>query len=357
MGRQQIIVNALLVLLGFAVSGGFKHFFNSNDSNIGQANISSENVATDAPNVEEQAATPPPVASPEVEEYAEYEEPKKIIEDKRIKFVYYMGLEGAGHDYLHRIGLASPTMQHLKDSDAFPQDAHKLQGSLLDREAGLWSAYFSSSTGEMLNLTGTRSMLVNTLRRMENKIGRHGGAAEHYYVPVNILSVPYGEYGPVRYLNDPIKGKVRMISYPTIELFYDACEEAGVDCRHVYLYRDPYELLHTSTAKHVLEGMHTATSMLLIIASQMRMYPERTLGCWNLWTKQAEDVPGMQQVFGWEATTDYEQVVTEKYVPLNVTTGKEVRAIVPAMNQNYFDSMLKTHEMVLGVCRRDAVLR
>jgi hypothetical protein len=360
MGRQQVIVNAVLVLFGFALSGGFKHIFDSNSSKIGNENSSSEAlnaVVIDVPTTTAQL----PASVPEVEDTTE-EPPKKIIEDKKVKFVFYMGLEGAGHDYLHKIGMASPALKHLQEHNAFPQDAHKLQASLLDRETGLWSAYFQSTAANLLNLTDTRSTLVNTLHRMENKVSKAEGAAEHLYVPVNILSQPYGDYGPVRYLSVTKFKSVRMISYPSIELLYDACEEAGVDCRHVYLYRDPYELLPTSTAKHVLEAMHTSTSMMLIIASQMRTYPERTLGCWNLWTnnsKQSDDVRGMQKVFGWEAgeTAAYDQAMTANYVPLNVTKGTDLWRIVPARNQNYFDSMLKTHEMVLEVCRQNAVLR
>jgi hypothetical protein len=353
MARQQVIVNALLVLLGFAVSGGFKHiFYNKNDGkmNIPEAAaiIGDTNISVAAP-VEEVVVK----ESPKVEQPPHH----VVLEDQKVQFVFYMGLVGSGHDYLNKIAMASPALKHMTDLNAFPMDAHKLQSALLHEEAGLWSAYFSSTPAELLNLTDTQARLVKTLHRINIKLGK--GPDERYYVPVNILSTPYGEYGPVRYLNDRKKGKVRMISYPSIDLLYDACEEAQVDCRHVYLHRDPYELLHKSTAKHVLEAMHTATSMLLVIASQMRMYPERTLGCWNLWTQNRTDVGGLQSVFGWkegEQTREYEQVLATNHVPLNVSAN-QVHSIVPAMNQNYFDSMSKTHRMVLGVCRDNAVLR
>ena len=154
--------------------------------------------------------------------------------------------------------------------------------------------------------------------------------------------------------------KHRMIQYPSVDIFYDACDDAGVDCRQIYVWRNPYEVLHKSTAPHILEAMHTSISMLLVIASQMRMHSDRTLGCWNLCSSEISDdaIKGFGTVFGWNDDDNKEEwktVMKDNHVPLQLDDGKHISDIVPSKNQNYFDSMMKSHNTVLDICNENQV--
>ncbi|OEU07469.1 hypothetical protein FRACYDRAFT_221159 [Fragilariopsis cylindrus CCMP1102] len=47
-------------------------------------------------------------------------------------------------------------------------------------------------------------------------------------------------------LNKNKLGEVRSMVYPTIDLIYKACNEAKVDCGHLYLYRPPDQVLQST---------------------------------------------------------------------------------------------------------------
>lgn len=79
--------------------------------------------------------------------------------------------------------------------------------------------------------------------------------------------------------------------YPVLELLYAACDEANVRCSHVYLHRDPLEVLRSTTFKKSFNpttgvaAAHLYTTMLKVIEAQLEGHPGRTRACvgfyWN----------------------------------------------------------------------------
>lgn len=223
---QKLLVNAFFVVLGFFVSGGLKHFFGETNSSGstrsgGELIFESKTVSkpfqphddsndeSSSPTVEGEVVEERGTTAAEIKEGEETGVKataatkitttiKNHRPDSKVQFVYYIGLEGAGHDYLHNITQNSPIVKELTDLGVYPDDVKQIQDALLHERTGLWSAYFFEKSGEELQLTQTRANLVENLKRVNDKLTSKG-EKDHYYIPINILFEPHGDYGRVSY--------------------------------------------------------------------------------------------------------------------------------------------------------------
>jgi hypothetical protein len=65
-------------------------------------------------------------------------------------------------------------------------------------------------------------------------------------IPINAYLV-HGPYGQMSYPN--YGSPSRSLQYPDLHLLHRACDAANVACGHVYLHRDPYDIMGTKTTQ------------------------------------------------------------------------------------------------------------
>ena len=157
-------------------------------------------------------------------------------------------------------------------------------------------------------------------------------------------------------------GDCRMLHYPDLDILYDACDKVGARCGHVYMYRDPYEVVNSARIRGlnptILAATKTYYSMLNIIYSQFAAYPERTLGCWGFFDERATDASlwdSVQKTLLWESKEEFQtalqMVIHERHPPLSQQQRSELipNSLVPAM-----DSLVKAHVRTLELCQTQA---
>jgi hypothetical protein len=150
------------------------------------------------------------------------------------------------------------------------------------------------------------------------------------------------------------------MNYPDIDLFYDACDAANVECVHVYLYRDPYSVISSTTFKRkmnikgVLQATHLYTSMLDIIYAQLSRHSSRTAGCFGFFDDSSTSVQfwdPLQDMFGGENPAGFQDYMKKVYKPPLPMTKEKQSAMVPKQYDLPMESMMRAHENVLRLCR------
>jgi len=151
---------------------------------------------------------------------------------------------------------------------------------------------------------------------------------------------------------------------PSLSRLYEACDTAKVRCQHVYLHRNPYDVLHSTTFKRrfnptLYAALHTYTSMLELIYAQMAAYPNRMMGCldffenefeasrvssgWGSWTT----VLGLG---GWTVANraEFDSHVRSAYRPPRSFTDDERRKMVSEdVYGPYIRSMVRAHANIV----------
>jgi len=89
-------------------------------------------------------------------------------------------------------------------------------------------------------------------------------------------------------------GEIRSMVYPTIDLIYQACNAAKVDCGHVYVHRPPNQVLQSTVSNRryhnsLLEAIQLYTTVLQRIESDLRHYSHRNWGCIGLYDDEVKD--------------------------------------------------------------------
>lgn len=216
---------------------------------------------------------------------------------RAIRFVLTMGLEGTGHHLARAIALQSPTRnatQHLAHDIKLAAKAF----------SSIWRAVSFPNPESYQFIDSRYHALVEQLKLIQTKAAAsldHGTTHNIFFAvddSTYVWSYPF------------YVGTFRHLLYPDVDLFYRACDAAGMSCGHVYLHRDPFEVIESTTVKrpfnpNPLVASKLYLSMLNVMYSQMTAYPDRTLACWgfyethdsqttndNMWTQVGD-------LFGW----------------------------------------------------------
>jgi hypothetical protein len=155
-------------------------------------------------------------------------------------------------------------------------------------------------------------------------------------------------------------GECREQAYPDIDLFYQACDAANVKCEHVYLYRDPYSVISSTTIKRhfnrngILQATQLYTSMLDIIYAQLGNHSRRTAGCFGFFDDNSTSVQfwdDVQDMFGGDNPAEFHEHMKKVYKPPSPLTKKKRKRLVPKEYHLPMESMVRAHENVLRLCR------
>lgn len=170
------------------------------------------------------------------------------------------------------------------------------------------------------------------------------------------------------------KGDCRKLNYANLDLWYEACTLARVDCRHVFLYRDPYAILKSTTARRrfnptMLSAIHLYTSHLSVIMALLAAHPDKTIGCWGLLdasplsSKNDEDLPGgwtnFYQLLGWDTHQEFQDTLAPIYHPSrtnNSMSDEEKKQVVSDKLAPYLRSFYRRHEATIALCQQEVSL-
>lgn len=174
----------------------------------------------------------------------------------RALFVFFAGLEGTGHHFYEKImQTKAKKLQQMTSYNGtnFVADILSIELALYNDavpERGLFTGPLAfkkkrvhpdgdalfQTVVDLLNATHHR--VLDGLEKMSSE-----GNSETVPIPLNAFNVR-GPFGMNSYPNYLVP--LRPLQYPDLHLLYRACDAAQVDCGHVYMHRDPYEIIGTS---------------------------------------------------------------------------------------------------------------
>ncbi|KAL3939885.1 MAG: hypothetical protein SGARI_001203 [Bacillariaceae sp.] len=332
----------------------------------------------------------------------------KPMSENQLEFVFTVGLEGTGHHLMQAVYKDSPDFKKMS-AWGFTPHLRVAHSSLFQaaNKNGMWNmackeeesfekrnknwmlkpsaAVNSEKVQPAVNATNPylkkgqkvkkfdtvarHNSLVTQLKEMQKLYDKNTASnPQPMRVPLSALQMKGVDSGMISYPN--FRGCYKL-HYPVLDFLYDACDEAGVQCSHVYVYRHPLDVLKSTSIKRTFNspGMvaasHLYTSHLKLIETQLNSYPFRNRGCLGFFdedeTRFQEWKETIRQMWGYKQQSEaYDKFLTESYrrpskflhsTSTNIIP-KEIEGIFPAEHLPYLQVFLKAHERTLAVCRQ-----
>lgn len=278
-----------------------------------------------------------------------------------VRFVLFLGIEGTGHHFWQDLIKESPMFSHLEASGLHPQFTRKITRSLYrhkkSRWEGLWSSTCKWDTMDPSpNITSIHHDLVTTMQEMKTYAQKQSGDFKApIMIPVNFLESG-DDFGVMSYPS--FLKPCRALSYPNLDVWYQACDAAGVLCQHVYIYRDPYSVIKSTTDNRSfntekLEAIHLYTTQLHVLHSQLLSFSDRLVGCWNYNSISSpihweQDIEPLLQ---FKEPKVFAEVLKRVYHHKKPLTEEDQRNIIPVDISHYMKSMVKLHDLVVRTCK------
>jgi len=238
------------------------------------------------------------------------------------------------------IAAISPAVRRLRDLHIWEEKVGKLQHLLFSYyegknaalETGIWNAHCAprkaASKLEML-ITGQ----LREIEEQANIMIEQGlvNYRKPFPLPLNtVLAKDAGRYGEVSYPN--FAGGCRQLNYPDLNLLYNACKKARVDCLQVYLFRHPLEILNSVVKRGYVKNdtstMQIYITHLHVMANQLRMHALKTLGCFGFFSKDDSWGGAQKDLWAWFNSEKYKTVIGSLYKTperSNMTNTKQLQ--------------------------------
>lgn len=310
-------------------------------------------------------------------------------EQAKVQFLFTMGLEsdGGAHEFLGRVAKQSPMMQKLKEIGIAPGklvDLHRLlyqyvptikKNTESPPQPGLWNAHCQPKLTKV-KAADLRRQLVTTMSDIQTSVIAYyeqSGASEgqkHVVIPINTVLFDDVEEdlknveekaGMITYPSSFRDQPCHRLDFPSLDLWYDACEEANVDCRHMFVSRPPRfeleaaltHLSGQSSKLNELALLHLYNTMLQVMADQMVQYAPQTLGCICLQQDDADTWKKMlKEIWGYTSGDDLEAVLQRSVesVPQKDLTPEELLEKLPSRHDPFLRSFLLVHDAARVAC-------
>jgi len=277
----------------------------------------------------------------------------------RPTFVFLIGLEGVGHHLVDEMMGKSPNMRAAKKLGMCSGARKGGRLSLLERlmfDMG-GNGLFNPRSGAGLSRYNSEYLyneIVSILNSVDRDVADYRSkATAPFYVPINsnncmnLSMMSFPNY----------KGENRVYQSVNLDTYYRACRDAGVECRHAYMYRDPYRILQSTLRRDFnaddLDGIRLYTMELQIIYAQMSYYAEKNLGCFGfldaVGSKRMEDIDRFGKIFGWTSgfRNLYNKMNNKELLPM---TEQEKQEMVPVHLSPFMKSYIEIHERVVDLC-------
>jgi hypothetical protein len=285
-----------------------------------------------------------------------------------------MGIEGTGHQLYQELALVSPALQRMQDLQIHPHDTKNLTTLLGDGRGSLWMAPCNAhgTKEDALSVPLIQKQLVDLLHSMENKAQHENDDNIEDSASSSTLTIPFNVIkATTTKLSYPnMAGPCRSLQHPNLDVWYETCNLAGIQCEHVYIYRDPYEFLYSTVEKRqynpsLLQAIHLYTTMLNTVYMQLLTHADRTAGCFALMT------PGMDHAWrneirvmlGWgkdgtslqrnrqnQTRASFDEIFESIYKLPQPLSEETRRSFVPAQYGAYMQSLLRANDAVNTLC-------
>lgn len=294
-----------------------------------------------------------------------------------VQFIFTIGLEGTGHHLMGSITKESPAVKLLNQSGIWDTLVGPLQHVLFsdystwrkERDVGIWNAHCAPhkkaaelELGVVEKLKGIEAQVKKRAMKYIRTVHNFTSDQVTWPLPLNTAkALNGGRFGEVSYPN--YKGNCRPLNYPDLNLLYNACRKAKVDCFQVYVYRHPFDILKSVSrrgfAKRNTESMQLYMEHLHVIANQLRMYASKTLGCFGFFSDDENDnywVEAQKDLWAWDDADEYNKAMQEIYKDPshdNITSEEKVRSWLSSNSRQtpYIMSLWKMHQHAVQSCR------
>lgn len=244
-----------------------------------------------------------------------------------IQFIFVVGLEGTGHHLHQRIVQASPAYYRIRHAlNDYQKEIKELHASLFNRVngTGLWNLPCNKRwTKKQQDIDKERRRrqehVAFLLKRIFHQVPV---TTKPLHFPVNTLSVDRRDtmmYGMSSYPN--WSGPCRAQQYPRLSWFYEACAMASVDCRHLYLYRDPLDSLYSTTIHrpfntNLSQGIALYESIVHdSLIPDLTKYSNHSLGCVGFYSDDDNEdwKSTLPLIWQWKNRTKFLQEMDKVY--------------------------------------------
>lgn len=363
------------ILLGFFLGLGFLNFHGitiaTNGVSQGKIPKIEDNLVLELSraNIDQWSVVSPADASLPQNVYQERSK-ASLSFNSTVQFIFTMGLEGTGHHLIGSIARRSPFVDHIQTAYVWLNQVAKLQKGLYwhhyrggaDVDVGIWNAHCPDHRKDASRL---EDELVENLRNVEEQVktsmsANNFTANTKFPIPLNTVdaNAKGSRVGEISYPN--YLGPCRPLAYPDLSILYRACDKARVDCFHVYIHRNPFEILRSVVRRgfstNDTSSMQLYTTHLYVLANQLRMHPERTLGCFALfgmdsdvWMKGQKDL--------WDFEHDqFLKLMKNLYKPpskKNQTHAEQISQWIDETEDGpYLMAWWRAHSLAIENCRR-----
>lgn len=287
------------------------------------------------------------------------------VHKSQIQFILFLGIEGTGHHFWQDLIKESPIYAEIQEYGLHPEFTKRLTRTLYRHKKARWKGLWSSpckwqDSDPTPNITSIYEELVGTLDAMKARVTSERNArsiadTEPVSYPVNFLAAG-DEFGVISYPS--FLKPCRALQYPNLDLWYTACDHAGVQCKHVYIYRDPYSVIHSTVDnrninRDKLEAIHLYTTQLQILFSQLASFQKRLVACWEYesaltplqWAQE------INPILKFSDSHALGRTIQKVFRPRPMLTDVDRNRIVPAEFSLYMYSFVRMHNATVQFCK------
>lgn len=266
--------------------------------------------------------------------------------DQPVRFLFVIGLEGTGHHLMSRIVKESPAMRRLSKLKML-DDLRGLHTSMYYFQTGLLDSFCGTS----IDTNAKTASMARRLRAMAAKLGNE------------TLDVAMNANGYSKMISYPAGGvsanSCGRTKHPSLDLIYQACDQAGVRCEHLYLRRDPYDIIASTTLKRpfnptIYKAYHLYAMFLNVIYAQLAIYAPRTAGCLDLFAGDNPMLTSERGFMGWTSTDAYQSTLDQLFTRPTPLPEEYRAQLTEARYQPYRQAMLQMDRRVWRLCQQQA---
>jgi hypothetical protein len=285
-----------------------------------------------------------------------------------VQFIFTVGLEGTGHHLMGIIAGRSPATQQLKSFHIWNEKVGFLQNELFSHaynkagRTGIWNAHCVTQSSASV-LEGNIVEKLKQIEAQTKTMMAQNSTQKTIPLALNTATVATGgkKYGEVSYPN--FLGACRQLNYPDLNLLYNACRKAKVDCLHVYLHRHPMEILNSVVSRGFSSNDTSSMQMyitdLRVMANQMRMHASKTLGCFGFFSEDPNDtywVEAQKDLWAWTNASEHKRFmdsIFQKPKHLKFTNEQQFQQwLLNSDHGPYVQSWWNGHRHAIQTCRQ-----
>ena len=264
-----------------------------------------------------------------------------------LQFVFIMGLESTGHHFLIPFLEQSPAAQQTAAVDGLADLVRSNALTIWNanpRKPDLFSQHCYDKNLAAASVHTVFDRVVQNLVTARAKVAAadHPATVRRRTVGIQMVSYPTN-FGPCRPMH-----------YADVDLLYRACEAAAVNCAHILLYRNPYDIIYGKRGVNpgILEAIKVYSTMLSVMYRQLQTFPDRTLACWGLFETPALDSTwtSLRKIQLWDDTASFDAAVNRTWRTKTPMTDDVRHTWFPPGVQPAMQTLLRQHEQVVELC-------